>query len=226
MTNNSKAAYERQLAQRAEERKVARRKALARQKRMATLRAKTKQTPIVECGGVRYRRMGKFFGDGEIEGILKKRGSASREGAMPFVLETRTFCFDLSGEGDDHIDIADAAKGGVGDVSRFSGSKKAWGLEKVEPLPRIPSWPLPGQAPQYLSNDADTLLREGDIILTMTGHGGCSWEGTPWEARGHNGALSFIRWTTRVYDREGHDVSHRLGDRGWLIARADPGADA
>lgn len=51
-------------------------------------------------------------------------------------------------------EAGDAALHGIG-----------WAKERVEQLPHVPDWPIPGQAPQYLSDNPETVVGWGDRIL-------------------------------------------------------------
>lgn len=46
-----------------------------------------------------------------------------------------------------------------------------WIFSDAIPLPQIPDWPLPGQAPQYLSDDLATRVHEGDAMFFLSCQG-------------------------------------------------------
>lgn len=81
----------------------------------------------------------------------------------------------------------------------------------VDELPRIPGWPLPGPAPQFLTDGPKTDLRDGDWVLFFAPH----------YFTHHLVRPGPLGWTGCTLDtvRPG-------GFKAYLLARADPEADA
>lgn len=98
--------------------------------------------------------------------------------------------------------------------------------EVAQSLPRIPNWPLPGQAPQYLTDDPGTELQKGDIIafvdddFAMVGVKKCDHKPPRCTLGGEAGLCMLYVNVSDHASYGGHP------ERCYLIARADPEADA
>lgn len=86
----------------------------------------------------------------------------------------------------------------------------------LEALPAIPDWPLPGPAPQFLSDDPSVGIGEGDIAVYVTIENGvfvdayfARFQGDRNPTLGQYHPQDMSAWTVC-----------------YLIARADPEADA
>jgi len=79
---------------------------------------------------------------------------------------------------------------------------------KSKVLPRVPDWPLPGSAPQFIGDDDMCDVRDGDLVIRL-----------------YNGRFEIYSFRA-CHDAPG--VSELLCEYGkaWLIARADRTADA
>ena len=102
-----------------------------------------------------------------------------------------------------------------GDLDWYRGQS---GATKVERLPFIPNWPGPSPE-QYLSDDLNTPVKTGDLILSRDGN---RWEFetiATAERADHCGQLAaWIDW----------DKAYAEGGKAqgvWLIRRADPTLD-
>lgn len=86
-------------------------------------------------------------------------------------------------------------------------------VQALEPLPRVPDWPLPGPAPQYLTDDPETELRPGDLVCSLfdVGDGRHQIFVHPYQPNGADAAADPFLWG--------------MGDSSYLIARADPRED-
>lgn len=85
----------------------------------------------------------------------------------------------------------------------------AYEADELQPLPRIPDWPLPGPAPQFLSDAAGCPIQVGDRVVV---------------------SLAPDNW--RIYIVTGIEGDNFLGQvqgpgiRKWLVSRANPEVDA